>query len=56
MHPTIKFMKDWLKTSMNFFYVTVSIAEGIIKTVSTDLYVKPTDSYQYLPKEKYFTQ
>ena len=56
MHPTIKFMKDWLKTSMNFLDVTVSIAESIIKTVFTDLSVKPTDSHQYLPKAKYFTQ
>ena len=56
MDPTIKFMKDWLKTSMNVLDVTVSIAEGIIKTVSNDLYVKPTDSHQYLPKAKYFTQ
>ena len=45
MHPTIKFTADWSKTSINFLYVTVSIAEGVIET---DLYVKPTDSHQYL--------
>ena len=45
MHPTIKFMADWSKTSINFLDVTVSIAEGVIET---DLYVKPTDSHQYL--------
>ena len=32
MHPTIKFTADWSKTSINFLDVTVSIAEGIIKT------------------------
>ena len=45
MHPTIKFTVDWSKTSMNFLDVTVSIAEGVVQT---DLYVKPTDSHQYL--------
>ena len=45
MHPTVKFTADWSKTSINFLDVTVSIAEGVIET---DLYVKPTDSHQYL--------
>ena len=45
MHPTKKFTEDWSKRSINFLDVTVSIAEGIIET---DLYVKPTDSHQYL--------
>ena len=45
MHPTRKFTVDWSKTSINFIDVTVSIAEGVIET---DLYVKPTDSHQYL--------
>ena len=45
IHPAIKFMADWSKTSINFLYVTVSIAEGVIET---DLYAKPTDSHQYL--------
>ena len=45
MHPTIKFTADWSKTSINFLDVTVSITKGIIET---DLYVKPTDSHQYL--------
>ena len=44
-HSTIKFTAEWSKTSINFLDVTVSIAEGIIET---DLYVKPTDSHQYL--------
>ena len=30
MHPTLKFMVDWAKTSMNFLDVTESIAEGVI--------------------------
>ena len=45
MQPTIKFTADWSKTSTNFLNVAVSITKGIIET---DLYVKPTDSYQYL--------
>ena len=45
MHPTINFTADWSKTSINFLDVTVSITKGIIET---DLYVKPTDSHQYL--------
>ena len=45
MHPTIKFTADWSKRSISFLDVTVSIAEGIIEI---DLYVKPTDSHQYL--------
>ena len=45
MHPTTKFAADWSKTSINFLDVTVSITKGIIET---DVYVKPTDSHQYL--------
>ena len=45
MHPAIKFTADWSKRSINVLDVTVSIAEGIMKT---GLYVKPTDSHQYL--------
>ena len=49
IHPTI-FTVDWPKASIIFLDVTVSIAEGIIET---DLYVKPTDSYQYLLPSSY---
>ena len=45
MQPTIKFTADWSKTLTDFLNVAVSITKGIIET---DLYVKPTDSYQYL--------
>ena len=45
MPPNIKFKAGWPKTSINFLDVTVSIAERII---DTDLYVKPTDSHQYI--------
>ena len=44
-HPTIKFMAEWSKTSINFLDVTVSLVGG---NITTDLYVKPTDSHQYL--------
>ena len=45
VHPTIKFTDEWSKTSINFLDVTVSLIEGAIET---DLFVKPTDSHQYL--------
>ena len=45
MHPNIKFIAEWSKTSINFFDVTVCLILGVIKT---DLYVKPADSHQYL--------
>ena len=45
MHPTIKFTAYWSKTSINVLEVTVSAAEGVIET---DLYVKLTESHQYL--------
>ena len=45
VHPTIKFTAESSKTSINFLNVTVSLVEGVIET---DLYVKPTDSHQYL--------
>ena len=50
MHPTIKFTAEWSKTSINFLDVTVSLVEGVIET---DLYVKPTDSHQYLQSSLY---
>ena len=44
-YPTIKFTADWSKTSIIFLDVTISITDGIIET---DLYMKLTDSHQYL--------
>ena len=44
VHPTIKFTAEWSKT-INFLDVTVSLIERVTKT---DLFVKPTDSHQYL--------
>ena len=44
-HPTIKFTAQWSKRSIYFLDVTVSLISG---KVTTDLYVKPTDSHQYL--------
>ena len=43
--PTITFTAEWSKTSINFLDVTVPFIEGVIETA---LYVKPTDSHQYL--------
>ena len=50
VYPTIKFTAEWSKTSINFLDVTVSLIEGAIET---DLYVKPTDSHQYLQSSSY---
>ena len=45
VHPTIKLTAEWSKASINFLDVTVSLIEEVIETY---LYVKPTDSHQYL--------
>ena len=45
VHPSIKFTAKWSQTSINFLDVTVSLMEELTET---DLYVKPTDSHQYL--------
>ena len=44
-HRTIKFTEERFKTQINFLDVTVYLENGKIKT---NLYVKPTDTYQYL--------
>ena len=44
-HPTVKFTAACSKTQIIFLDVTVSLENGKIKT---DLYVKPTDTHQYL--------
>ena len=44
-HPAIKFTAEWCQISINFLDNTVSLIGG---KVTTDLYVKPTDSHQYL--------
>ena len=49
VHPTIKFaaeqMLPCLLQSRCFLDITMSLTAGVIET---DLYVKPTDSLQYL--------
>ena len=49
-HPTIKFTSEWSKTQINFLDVTVYLENGKIKAV---LYVKPTDTHQYLHSSSY---
>ena len=44
-HPTIKLTAEWSQTSINLLDVTVSLVGG---KVTADLYVKPTESHQYL--------
>ena len=50
MHSFIKFTTNWSKTSKGFLDLTVSITESIIET---DLYVKSSDSHQYLLPSSY---
>ena len=44
-HPTIKFTADWSKEKVNFLDVEVTLKNGVL---STDLFVKPTDTHQFL--------
>ena len=46
IHPTIKFTSDISPTSTHFLDVTITLNND--NTLSTDLYVKPTDTHQYL--------
>ena len=43
-HQTIIFTAEWSQASINFLDVTVSLIRG---KITTDLYVKATDSHQY---------
>lgn len=45
VNPIITFKIEWPKNSTNFLNVTVSLTEEVIET---DLYLKTTDSHQYL--------
>ncbi|XP_065064699.1 uncharacterized protein LOC135690932 [Rhopilema esculentum] len=45
-HPTIKFTSEQSKQSIHLLDVTISINKN--NTLFTDLYVKPTDTHQYL--------
>ena len=38
-------MAEWSQTSMNFLDVTISLIDG---KITTDLYIKASDSHQYL--------
>ena len=42
---TIKFIREWSQTSINFSDVTVSPIRG---KITIDLYCKPTNNHQYL--------
>ena len=44
-HPTIRFTADWSKEKVNFSDVEVTLNNGV---PSTDLFVKPTDTHQFL--------
>ena len=44
-HPTIKFKAEWSRDSVSFLDTLVKLVEGQLET---DLYVKPTDTHQYL--------
>ena len=45
MNETIKFTSDASKTTVNFLDVKISLKDG---KFSTDLFVKPTDTHQFL--------
>ena len=45
IQPAIKFTVEWSQKSINFLDVPAPLIDGQIET---DLYVKPTDSHQYL--------
>ena len=49
-HSSIKFTFKKSKTNVNFFDVVIKIKNG---RLSTDLYSKPVDSYQYLHYTSY---
>ncbi|MEO0684792.1 MAG: hypothetical protein AAFY76_07015, partial [Cyanobacteria bacterium J06649_11] len=44
-HPTIKFTAEFSNTEINFLDVKASLSED---RLTTDLFVKPTDTHQYL--------
>ena len=44
-HPTIKFTAEWSREEINFLDVKVRLVNGVLET---DLYVKPTDTHQFL--------
>ena len=44
-HPTIKFTADWSKEKFNFLDVEVTLNSGVL---STNLFVKPADTHQFL--------
>ena len=44
-HPTIKFTSEISKTSVSYLDTTVSVINGKLET---DLYTKPTDTFNYL--------
>ena len=44
-HPTIKFRADWSKEKVNFLDVEVILKNSVL---STGLFVKPTDTHQFL--------
>ena len=44
-HPTIKFTAEYSKETINFLDVNVRLVEG---ELMTDLFVKPTDTHQFL--------
>ena len=44
-HITIKFTADWSKGKVNFLDVEITHNNGVL---STDLFVKPTDTHQFL--------
>ena len=47
---SIKLTAEWLNSAINFLDIAVSIKNGV---TGTDIYIKPTGSYQYLLYSSY---
>ena len=50
LHPNIKFTAEWSKTFLNYLDVTVFLIKGVTEC---NLYVKPTESHQYLQSSSF---
>ena len=50
LHPNIKFTGEWSKTFLNYLDVTAFLIKGVTES---NLYVKPTESHQYLQSSSF---
>ena len=50
-HSTIKFTANWSKEKVNFLDVEINLKNGVL---STDLFVKLTNTHQFLDPTSYY--